>query len=206
MTQHTAKTQRADVPATDMSVPRAVASHLGAVGADAHKAPKAPYLEDPAPDAKQGARTAADVAPKPASQPKPKPKPKAEFPETQGGKKNPGTKGAAKPGTAGEGNGQKGKLKKGKIDIATGVRLIAGIVACLTMPLLMGEMIQAAFHLHKAQAILLNLALYPFFVVLFIWLFVRTLFKPVADAGAKTTQLPPEASDHGTRDDGSLLM
>lgn len=205
VTQHTAKTQRAGDPPTDMSLPRAeAAAHAGAVGAEAQPVSNALCPGGDAPEDKQGVRIAADVAPKPASQLKVKPK--VEFPNSQGGTKKPGPKGTAKSGANVKGKGRVGEVKKKKLDIAAGIKISACIIACLTTLLLVGEIIKAIFHLHKDQTVLVTMALYPIFIILFIWLFVRTIFKPVADAGTKATPLPPETSDPGTRDDGSLLM
>lgn len=205
VTQHTAKTQRAGDP--EAETPTAGAGPTEAPGAEVGRQGALPSPGVRPATSKGPPRTGPDAAPRPASQPKPK----AEDPGIPDGKKTPAAKGQAKKGQAKKGQTKKGgagkgKGGKGKIDIVGAIKFFAGLTACLLSPLLVGEVLKAVFHLHKGDTILVNLALYPVFIILFIWLFVRMIFKPVADAGAKGTPLPPEGSDHGTRDDGSLLM
>ena len=155
---------------------------------------------------------------KPDAGAKPAPRPRPEGPAGAKGAAKAGAAkdksghakaGQAKAGQAKAGQakaGKKGKPPRGKIDGVAALKVSAGIVVCVAMPPLAGEALKALFHLHMVDTLVLTLALYPVFVLLFIWLFVRALFKPVANADAKGAPLPEETSDQSGRDDGSTLM
>lgn len=90
--------------------------------------------------------------------------------------------------------------------LRTALKICGAMLVCLLLPALVGIVVHDVLHFHKRASILITVSLYPVFIIMFIWLFVRTIFTSVADGGAKDTPLPPETGDHGTRDDGSLLM
>lgn len=99
----------------------------------------------------------------------------------------------------------KAKKKRAARDMAA-AKICAGILACVAMPVVVGEALHAFFHVHKDNTLIVTVALYPVIVIVIGWILVRALFMSGGNPNANGTPLPPETPDHGTRDDGSTLM
>lgn len=124
----------------------------------------------------------------------------------QSGAKAP-PQGAAGPAAGAKGKGANvQKKKKGQMDVAAALKISGGIIACVALPVVVGEVLHAVFHVHKGDTLIVTVALYPVFIIVIAWFFIRALFKPVSNPDAARAPLPPEAADHGTRDDGSALI
>ena len=184
MTQHTAKTQQAGDPAAETST-------AGAVPTPGNAVPTA----------------AADLAPDAPKKAKVRPS----APAMPGDEDDPAAKAAAAARAAARAKVKQAKKAEKIRDmdrarLRTALKICGAMIVCLLLPAFVGIVVHDMLHFQKRASVMITVSLYPVFITLFLWLFVRTIFKPVADAGTKATPLPPEASDPGTRDDGSLLM